>query len=495
MQIESVRTRLEEFEQNLNRELYRYYSGQKSRLELAAYADHADLFSAESIAEVETELRNTAESFPSRRKSLEKILEFLMDQHLDSLAAPLTEASARFEAEQTLPWEGRQISLLQVPACLKNEPDASQRRRLSERRARALGESEVKQELAARLRSAAAGLGFRSYREAKERISKTDYRQLLSSLDAVLGRLQDRYLERLRVSFETSLGLGFSEAGAWDVPRWQKQNDREEIFSEGNLLPVFEATVSELGIRAERPDAIVLDLERRAQKQPGPFCIPIRIPHEIKIVMLPGDGFKHYAALLHEGGHAFHFAWTQALLPVEHRIWGDRALTESYAFLLERLVLDAQWLARMLSFTKSQGFLHFQSLLRVFLVSRCAGKLRFAVQLHERGSLGSMPQTYAETMKAYTGLEHQPESWLEEIPDGFHCADYLRGWMLESMLREYLRSRYGRAWFQNGSAGGFLKEIWETGQLYGADELCREIGIGDLEPQALADELSEGLQS
>jgi hypothetical protein len=39
-----------------------------------------------------------------------------------------------------------------------------------------------------------------------------------------------------------------------------------------------------------------------------------------------------------------------------------------------------------------------------------------------------------------------------------------------------------------------LKEIRGTGLLYRADELCCEIGIGDLEPRVVADRLWEGLQ-
>ena len=80
---------------------------------------------------------------------------------------------------------------------------------------------------------------------------------------------------------------------------------------------------------------------------------------------------------------------------------------------------------------------------------------------------------------------------MDEIPDGFESADYIRGWILESMLREYLCSRHGKTWFLNRSAAGFLKEIWETGQLYRADEVGREIGFGELDPQVLAGELQE----
>ena len=355
---------------------------------------------------------------------------------------------------------------------MRDEPDAVKRRKLSERHARALGESDLKQRHVAQMRSAAARLGFKGYAEARERISETDYGQLLNSFDAVLSRLEDRYFEQLRVSFETA-GIPFQQAGYWDVAHWQKKYDQEHVFTGKNLLPVIEATVSELGIQPERADAIAIDFEHRASKQTRPFCIPIRIPDEIKIVILPENGSRHYAGLLHESGHAHHFAWTNPSLPVEHRIWGDRALSESYAFLLEHCILDPQWLARMLLFQKSKEFLHFQSLFRMFLVRRCAGKLCFAVRLHEQESFAGMPEVYAEIMKAYTGLEHLPESWLRELPDGFDSADYLRGWALESMLREYLCSKYGKAWFLNRSAAGFLKEIWETGLLYRADELCR----------------------
>ena len=112
----------------------------------------------------------------------------------------------------------------------------------------------------------------------------------------------------------------------------------------------------------------------------------------------------------------------------------------------------------------------------------------FALQLHESQSADNMSEIYAETMRSYTGLQYQPESWLDEIPDEFESADYIRGWILECMLRQYLCSKYGKDWFRNRSAGGFLKEIWETGLLYSADELCREIGYSELDPQILAEE-------
>jgi hypothetical protein len=60
MNIEFYRTRLEELEQTLNRESYRYYSGKKESLEiLRVYSEYSDLFSAENILQAMSELEST----------------------------------------------------------------------------------------------------------------------------------------------------------------------------------------------------------------------------------------------------------------------------------------------------------------------------------------------------------------------------------------------------------------------------------------------------
>ncbi len=495
MQIESCRTRLEEFEQSLNLELYRHCAGLKQKLEtVTIYADYSDLFCTENILEVESALKN--ESFESRRKSLDKILQFLLNQHLELHTAPLDEEMSNALAKQTLMWKGREIRLFQVPAYLRREPDAFIRRELNDRQLQTLSDFEEKKlRKLSQLRAAAVDLGFENYVQARERISGVQYEKLLSSFEEVLECLEDKYLERFRVSLETALGIPLQEIGSWDLAHWEEKNEPQGVFMEKNLLGAVESVVSALAIRIETSEAVSIDLDRRSRKQPGAFCIPIRIPHEIKVVMTPGEGSRHYAALLHECGHACHFAWTSPSLPPEHRFVGDRALSESYAFLLEHFLQEWEWLARNLFYARPENFLRFQALRRIFLIRRCLGRLSFGIKLHKLESFDDAPRIYSEMMGIHTSLQYPPESWLADFSDPFASADYLRGWVLEAMLREYLRTKYGKTWAESRSASGFLKEIWETGLLYRADELCREIGIGDLDPRVMADTLLEGMRN
>ena len=494
MQIESYRKRMESFGQDLGLELYRYHSGHKEQVELTAlYSDNSDLFSSESIQEVKTELDGTSEGFSSRRRSLKKIHQFLIDQHLEYRATSPAQELIRRMGTAAFSWNGKTVSVSRIPIQFQNESEASRRLKLSELYAGALGDTEetVHEKLSLQ-RSASAALGFRSYLQAREYISGVDYSGFLNAVDDALGRLDYSYLERLRVSVESTLGVPLQETGSWDVARWIKLNDPENAFPVKGLIPILKATVEELNISPETPDAIEFDLDCREGKRTRPICIPIRVPQEIKVLLCPENGSRHYGAFLHESAHAYHFAWTGASILIEDRIWGDRAVSESYAFLFERFLLEPEWLARRLSFVKSADFLRFQLLYREFLVRRYAGRLRFALQLYGEGMPGDLPYAFADIMQSYTGFLHHPEYWVTHAFDGVEAADYLRGWILECVLREYLCRRYGKAWMQNRSAAGFLKEIWETGQLYSADELAREIGAGCLDPQILADDLSGG---
>lgn len=83
---------------------------------------------------------------------------------------------------------------------------------------------------------------------------------------------------------------------------------------------------------------------------------------------------------------------------------------------------------------------------------------------------------------------------LAVIEQSFYSASYLRAWAFEVSLREYLKTRFGSHWWASRRTGDFLKEIWETGDRYTADEMAAQIGIGPIRFDPLIDEFNAALK-
>ena len=62
------------------------------------------------------------------------------------------------------------------------------------------------------------------------------------------------------------------------------------------------------------------------------------------------------------------------------------------------------------------------------------------------------------------------------------------------MLRDYLMTRFGSVWWKSQRAGKFLKEMWELGDRYTADEIALLIGIGPITFGPLIEEFRQALK-
>src|SRR5678809_1700456 len=97
------------------------------------------------------------------------------------------------------------------------------------------------------------------------------------------------------------------------------------------------------------PDAggrIIYDVGDRPGKRARAFCAPTRVPEEVYLVLRPHGGQSDYTTLLHEAGHALHFANVRDDYPFEYRWLGDNSITESYAMLFDHRIQDKGWLLR-----------------------------------------------------------------------------------------------------------------------------------------------------
>ncbi|MGZ5307960.1 MAG: peptidase M3, partial [Solirubrobacterales bacterium] len=207
----------------------------------------------------------------------------------------------------------------------------------------------------------------------------------------------------------------------------------------------------------------------------------------------PVGGREDFAALFHEGGHTEHYANTEAALPLAHRQLGDNAVTESFAFLIEHLTEDPEWLRSRLAIVDHGPVVRHARAVKLVMLRRYAAKIAYEVELLGPGAdLAAMPQRYAELLGGATRVRWPRQSWLADVDGGFYVACYLRAWALELGWRGALRERFGERWFEHPESGDWLRGLWSQGQRLDAEELLSQTLGSELDFGALADELVGG---
>src|SRR6202035_1672566 len=190
------------------------------------------------------------------------------------------------------------------------------------------------------------------------------------------------------------------------------------------------------------------------KKSPRAFCAPVHVPGEVYLVIAPVGGRDDFAALFHEGGHTEHFAHVDPALAFEFRMLGDNAITEAYAFLIQHLTEDPEWLRRRLGVDDDGALAAYARANRLVYLRRYTAKFAYELELHgssEKG-LDAHADRYAELLSAAMHVEWPRQTFLADVDPGFYCAAYLRAWALEMHLRGYLRAQFGPAWFEDPEA-------------------------------------------
>ena len=168
-------------------------------------------------------------------------------------------------------------------------------------------------------------------------------------------------------------------------------------------------------------------------------------------------------------------------------------MTEGWAFLLEHLVADPAWLAWQLDFGRSDEYVRFHALQKLWYVRRYSAKLAYELELHGGAPLEALPELYAGHLTAALGSAYPASDHLVDLDPGFYCTCYLRAWAFEAQLRTHLREAYGSDWFRRREGGMLLRELWELGQSMRVEELLREVTGQPLSFEPMTHELREAL--
>ncbi len=480
----------------LMREYYLHHSGQKEDLEVARIYDrYGDLFSPDAIGKIRRSLEQTSEHFGTECAALRRRLMFATEHFLENSARHLTEEISRYEGQASVEWMGRRITFQESVVTVMRERDRDFRREIYQKRIAVVESSnDLRAERLSKLHQSARSLGYENYRAMFEELRQTNYGELAREAERLLDRTESVYIARLDEALRRTIGISVEEAERPDAHYFLHLTHYDDSFPADRLLRVYEETMSGLGVRIHQQRNIEIDSEVRPRKSPRAFCAPVSIPDDIKLVIRPAGGQSDYQAFLHESGHAQHYGWTSPLLRPEFKYMGDYALTETFAFLFNHLASESAWLARLLGFTNNREFTLSALLARLVTIRRYAAKLLYECRLHAGETLNGAARLYADLQSRSTGFAAGQAEFLFDLDDSFYSANYLRAWAFEVALREHLKEKFGREWWAEKRAGNFLKEMWETGDRYTADEMASQLGLGPVSFDPLIEEFNRALR-
>jgi hypothetical protein len=484
-ELDEYRAEADRFLTALQEEHYLQLSGQKPDLVVEPIYDrYSDLTSPSACRELGELARAGAPGHGMR-----DLWRFACEGRIGHLTAAEQERIAELEATLEAELDGRRIGYRELRPSQANEPDRGRREHLDSARIELLEElNPLHGEALDRLRDAVRELDATTYSGLYEHFGfelehlADQARRFLSETEGLHARSLDRLLR-------SRLGIGIDDARRWDIPRLFRSDAWDQAYPADRMLPALVATLDGLGIDLRAQRNVELDVEPRPAKDSRAFCSPIQVPARIVLCIKPIGGVDDWRALFHEAGHLEHFAHTSPRLPVEARRLGDDAVTEGWAFLLERLVTDPAWLARQLDVPRPDGLAEESAAVLLYMVRRYCGKLLYELELHAGADLETLPDRYVEILGSATGIEPSPADFLVDVDPGFYVTAYLRAWALEAELSRFLSEEHGSSWFASRKAGSLLRELWNEGLGLRAEELVDQVTGGSLELAVVAETL------
>ncbi|MBI2401201.1 MAG: hypothetical protein HYV20_00360 [Gemmatimonadetes bacterium] len=452
--------------QELGREYYLTGAGLKTEPAFQAIYDRFAVLVSDEALET------------ARASGVAPLVEWIVGIRIGRLVASLEEGQLRWEQEAVVRGGGREVPYLRVPIELANEPDRATRLALDAARAHLVaGEvTRLRRERFALEHEAVKQLGYRDYVSGSGALMGIDLPELARAGEAFLGASEALYRDALGRLVKRRLGVPLGQLARADVAWAFRADEYDAAFPLAALVETAVRQMREMGIDAHQAGRVRFDTDERAGKQPRAFCVPVRVPEEVYLVLRPRGGHNDYRTLWHELGHALHFASVGPGRSFTDRWLGDNSVTEGYAMLWDHLTLDPNWLRRYTGLRSAQvRDLRFELLVHeLYGVRRYAAKLGYEIVLHGTGLSNGGPE-YTRRLSDATLFRYGEEDYLQDVDPGFYAARYLRAWQLEAAVSAELTRRFDQDWFRNPRAGVLVQHLMSRGQADPADRLAAEV--------------------
>ena len=479
LKLKTYTEQLERFRSQLMESYYRQLAGLDLHMGLPAiYAEHANLFSSDSVDALQSLAGNDNEQGRQARE----LLRFAIGEHLSASVAELTERIEAAQADAIVVWRGEQIPYRQVWNRAADISNRAERNALAASYFAAVEAiNPLREERLAAMRSAARELGYADIPQLVASTGGFDPDALAAEMRAFLADSETVYFAALRRNL-AEIDIEQGDASQIDLEHVMRGAQWDRWFDASRMASVLEQTLAGMGIDLAAQSSITLDVEPRPRKSPRAFCAPVHVPTDVRLVTQPHGGWDDYAALLHEAGHAEHFASVDADLPVTRRLLGDNSITEGYGHLLERLVGEPSWLLCVIGMPEADAlaFADFGAFWYLHRLRAMSAHLVYQLYLHRTDDAALARAQYAGMLSLNLGVTHDPARYLI-VDDALYVGRYLRSIMFEGSLAAWLRAHHGEAWWTSAAAGEALRKRWSGGQEWDARDEVARLGYDHLD--------------
>ena len=480
-----------------NRLVWEYWTEGKPVDIAATYRGKEALFSIENIRKMDR-LRQLAQD-PAEVRALTALKSHFAGEYLAQTLAEYNDAIANLEASLTFTVDGREVRYGELERLLANEKSAVKRRALYtaavpaiERLSQSLRRREERTEQLVK------ELGYPSYEAFSGELRQADLGRLSLLAEEILQATQEPYRVVMERLAQRELALPFTALTRADIPRLFRAREVEDAFPKEEPLLRAHASVQGLGIDLAEMPNVYIDAKDTPRKNSRPLTLAIEVPGDVRLSVKAGSGVLHQARVMHEFGHALHYAFTHKLMRFELARLGNPTVGEAYSALFEDLLEDPVWLEEHAGVRGEQRaqYLAASSAHKLFLIRRAAGKLLYQLELHRQEGVDAKA-LYRAIMERTDAMPMKPEDearYLVDQEDFFQSADNFRAWFLAGQLQAQLKARFGPAWWRSPEAGAFLKGLWSHGNAWSAKEVAEAMGERGIAPDVLLLRLGTTLQ-
>jgi hypothetical protein len=452
------------------------------------YSGKARLFAPETVRVVRAAwLRAEGDE----RRALGLLHGFLAGEHLARETAGSAERLARARAAAAVRWNGQSVAPERVAALLATEPERARREALQRAAAAsAAAWTSAAEAHVAELETAARRLGHPSLLALAAEIRGEPAEALAGLADAVLDATAPAYEAAMAGLAQPELGAADAVRGH-DVPRLFRAAQDPRLFPGDRLLADVRALFGGLGLDlASRPGA-TFDTEARPRKDPRALALPIDVPGDVRLSVVPGGGVAEARALLHEMAAAVFYAHVESPR-VEYRRLGD-VVARAWSQLFEQVAGDPAWLLARTGDSEH----HLAPLVRAAAALRlhAAREAAARVLLELR-----RPRTAAEASalleRAFLRPATREEATLAlaERDPLLHSADALRAALLAAQAESFLTARAKGPWWAEPRNGAWLRRAFAEGARPSPAALAAALGAPRLRAEPLAELARERLR-